>query len=98
MKNHLCTIVFILFTLASFAQEKSEAKELLKKIIYLDPKSLEAYLNLGEIYSEEKDSKRSQKMYKIAHEILQELPQDAPINYRGKTKVNVLLTFIKSKL
>ena len=75
-----------------------QAKELLKKIIYLKPKSLEAYLDLAEIYSEEKDLKRSQKMYKIAYDILQELPQDVKINYRGKTNFKQLVTFIKPKL
>ena len=53
-----------LFLLAQISEEEnnySKTKELLKRIIYLEPLSVDAYLHLGAIYHNEKDLKRSKK-------------------------------------
>ena len=90
-----------LFLLAQIAEEEnnySKTKELLKRIIYLEPLSVDAYLHLGAIYNNEKDLKRSKKMYQSAYAILKESSKNNNISAREKTKVNELLIYLKHKL
>ncbi|VEP12070.1 Methylase of chemotaxis methyl-accepting protein [Hyella patelloides LEGE 07179] len=90
-----------LLLLAQIAEEHNNhrtAKELLKRIIYLEPLSIAAYLDLGAIYRNENDLHRSKKMYQAAYDILQESPRNEKIDYQGQTKVDDLLNHIKSKL
>jgi chemotaxis protein methyltransferase CheR len=90
-----------LFLLAQIAEEENnynKTKQLLKRIIYLKPLTVDAYLHLGAIYHNEKDLKRSKKMYQSAYDLLKESTKNDNISYQGQTKVNELLTQIKHKL
>ncbi len=65
------------YLLAHIAEEKgdtSSAKKLFKKIIYLAPTSINAYLELGDIYQREGDKSRAKKMITTAWGLLKELP------------------------
>lgn len=90
-----------LFLLAQIAEEEnnySKTKELLKRIIYLEPLSVDAYLHLGAIYNNDKDLKRAKKMYQSAYDILKESSKNNNVSDREQTKVNELLIYLKHKL
>jgi chemotaxis protein methyltransferase CheR len=57
----------------------SEMKQILKKIIYLEPGAIAAYLKLSYIYQAENDLERMYKMQSVALKILQQLPPDMEI-------------------
>ncbi|MEY3870453.1 MAG: hypothetical protein RLZZ338_4347 [Cyanobacteriota bacterium] len=89
------------YLLAHIAEEKGEleeAKNLLKRIIYLDPTALSAYFKLGDIYEREEDIKRSQKMYRIAWDIVQKLPPDSFLGYPSHLKVREMLNYLEKVL
>ncbi len=68
------------------------AKEALKKVIYLKPSSVAAYLELAALYENEGDAERALKMRKSAVEILQALPQHAVIEpYDNMTAAKLIL-------
>ena len=89
------------YLLAHIAEEKGEleeAKNLLKRIIYLDSTALSAYFKLGDIYEREEDIKRSQKMYRIAWDIVQKLPPDSFLEYPSHLKVREMLNYLEKVL
>lgn len=68
--------------LAEIAEEKGDieqAKTLLRKIIYLVPLSIAAYLELGSLYKKEGARERAKKMQETALELLEKLPSNAAI-------------------
>ncbi len=70
-----CTFPYYLLTY--IAEEKGDAisaKKFLKKIIYLDPNAIDAYLELGDIYQREGDTIRAKKMRTTAWDLLNQLP------------------------
>ena len=82
------------YLLAQIAEETGkleEAKSLLKKIIYLEPSSVGAYLDLSHIYAQEGDDKRAVKMYQESLNILKKLPPNTPIVERGNRTASQLL-------
>lgn len=90
-----------LFLLAQIAEEENnsnKAKELLKRIIYLEPLSVDAYLHLGAIYNNVKDLKRAKKMYQSAYDLLKESSKNKNLSDLEQTKVNELLIYLKDKL
>lgn len=69
--------IFPYYLLAHIAEEKgnnSNAKKILKKIVYLAPDSINAYLELGDIYQRESDMNKAKKMRNTALELLKQLP------------------------
>jgi chemotaxis protein methyltransferase CheR len=73
-----------------------EAKDLLKKVIYLDPAFVAAWIELGSIYDVEHDGVRAKKMYSTAMELLRALPPDALIEpYEGITAGQLYGTLTK---
>ncbi|MEC4983418.1 MAG: CheR family methyltransferase [Oscillatoria sp. PMC 1068.18] len=71
---------------AKIAEEQEDiqtAKNLLKKIIYLDYRCISAYLELSYLYAREGDRKRAEKMEATAKELLKELANDSPFAESG---------------
>lgn len=54
--------------------QADEAKTLLKKVIYLAPAFVAAYLDLGALYQRAEDHNRARQMRKTARELLQQMP------------------------
>ncbi|MBV9468122.1 MAG: tetratricopeptide repeat protein [Abitibacteriaceae bacterium] len=54
--------------------QADEAKNLLKKVIYLAPSYVAAYIDLGALYQREGDMPRARQMRKTARELLQKMP------------------------
>lgn len=75
------------YLLAHLAEEKEDfeqAKALFKKIIYLAPSSIGAYLEIGSIYFKEGDHNRAKKMLTTAWDLIKKLSPDSPIeSYRN---------------
>jgi chemotaxis protein methyltransferase CheR len=93
--------IFPYHLLAHIAEEKGDlegAKLFLKRIIYLCPSFISAYLELANIYNKEGNFKREKKMYTTACEILKCLPHDTPIEQHGKITACELLKYVKEVL
>lgn len=78
-----------LYLLAHLAEENGDteqAKMLLKKIIYLDPNAVAAYLELAMIYRRQGDIKRATKQLHHAFTLLNQMPETAEMpGYRYAT-------------
>jgi len=72
-----------------------EAKLLLKKVIYLAPEYIAAYLELADIYSKENQNLLADKMRTTACELLQKLPPNANIETFGNSTAIEILQFVK---
>ena len=93
--------VFPYYLQAHIAEEQGDletAKLLLKKIIYLCPSFISAYLELGNIYNKEGKVKRAVKMYNSSCDILKKLPPNTPIEQHGKMTASQVLMDVKKKL
>lgn len=89
------------YLLALLAQERGDfakAKELLKKVIYLDPSFIAAYLDLGDLYEREDDGIRARKMRETSHGLLKSLPADAQVKLYGASTVNAVLQYVEHLL
>jgi chemotaxis protein methyltransferase CheR len=71
-------------------QNPQHTKTILKKILYLDPTSIAAYIDLGTIYRNEGEGVRAQKMLQSAWELLQTLSAEQQVQYRGSVSVQSL--------
>jgi chemotaxis protein methyltransferase CheR len=91
-------IYYLLAQIAEAQSNLSQAKEYLKRVIYIDENAIAAYLDLGTIYKIEGDSRRAQKMFGIAINLLKALSPDTIIQYRGQAKVAELLEQILPSL
>jgi len=69
---------YLLALLAHERGEFAEAKSLLKKVIYLAPSFIAAYLDLGDLYAREGDDVRAGKMRATARDFLKALPTVDP--------------------
>ena len=68
-------------------------KELLKKVLYLDPSYIPAYLDLAEAYDREKDWKRARRLRVSALERLRQPGAEAQAElYEGATPAELMLT------
>lgn len=86
---------------ALLAQEQGEfeeAKALLKKVLYLAPDFISAYLELGDIYAKENTPALAQKMWSSAYKLLQQLPRDAYIEMFGNSTASDILQFVENRL
>jgi chemotaxis protein methyltransferase CheR len=82
---------------ALLAQERgdfAETKDLLKKVIYLDPSFIAAYLDLGDLYAREGDGARAGKMRSTARDLLKMLSGDEQIKLYGASTVNQVLQYV----
>jgi chemotaxis protein methyltransferase CheR len=55
-----------------------QAKNMLKRIIYLDPTAITAYLELSSLYTQEGDVSRAKKMQVSALELMQQSALEVP--------------------
>jgi chemotaxis protein methyltransferase CheR len=82
------------FLLAQLAQERgdaNEAKTLLKKVIYLDPSFVAAYLELGALHAQAGESGSARRMYASVRTALAKLPPQTVIApYSESSAANVL--------
>lgn len=89
------------YLLALLAQERgdfAEAKDLLKKAIYLDHSFIAAYLDLGDLYAREGDNIRAGKMRATARDLLKSMPGDAQVKLYGASTVNAVLQYVEHLL
>jgi chemotaxis protein methyltransferase CheR len=91
-------IYYLLAHIAETQSKLSQAKEHLKRIIYIDENAIAAYLDLGSIYKLEANSRRAKQMFDTAIELLKKLSPDTNIQYRGKVKVAELLEQVKANM
>lgn len=69
-------IYYLLAQLAEEEKETERAKELLRKVLYLDPEFVPAYIDLAALYLGENDSRRARKNRSAAIDCLQRRQQD----------------------
>jgi chemotaxis protein methyltransferase CheR len=65
---------YLLAEIALYQDDDAAAKTIFKKILYLDPESIKAAMELNRIYQQAGDRPRANKMAQQAMEILQRLP------------------------
>ncbi|MBD1834046.1 tetratricopeptide repeat protein [Cyanobacteria bacterium FACHB-472] len=90
-----------LYLLAHIADEKGDingAKSFLKKIIYLVPYCIYAYLELGYLYDKEGEGIKATKMRTVALEILEKLPFKATLEKLDNLTVEELIVKINKML
>jgi chemotaxis protein methyltransferase CheR len=98
-QNSLDHHPYYLFALLAQEQgEFEEAKALLKKVLYLAPDFISAYLELGDIYTKENNPALAHKMWSSAHNLLQQLPQAANIQMFGDSTAVDILKFVENRL
>jgi chemotaxis protein methyltransferase CheR len=90
--------LYLLVQIAEEQQNSQQAKSLLKKILYLDPAAIAAYIDLGTLYVNEGDISRAQKMFQSAWELLQSLPAEQSVQYRGSVSAQSLQNHVKMLL
>lgn len=82
---------YLLAQLAQEGGEPAQAKSLLKKVIYLDPSSIAAYLELGALHAQAGDNELSRRTYESACKALRKLPaQTAVAPYSESTAAEIL--------
>ena len=89
------------YLMALLAQERgdfAEAKDLLKKVIYLAPSFIAAYLDLGDLYEREGEGARAVKMRSTARDLLKMLPGDEQIKFYGASTVKEVLQYLEHLL
>ncbi len=87
------------YLLVNIAEEQGDlegAKSFLKRIIYLCPEEIPAYIELGSLYAVEKNMTRAKKMKNIALEMLKKLPADDIVEYKGGIKVSDLIEYLEA--
>lgn len=82
------------YLLAQLAQERGDvmqAKFLLKKVTYLEPSFIAAYLELGALHAQAGENERARRMYETARTALRKLPAQTPIApYNESTAAGML--------
>lgn len=89
------------YLMALLVQERgdfAEAMALLKKVIYLAPSFIAAYLDLGDLYAREGESVRAVKMRSTARDFLKRLPGDEHVKFYGASTVDEVLHYIEHLL
>ncbi|MBE9140888.1 hypothetical protein IQ254_27430 [Nodosilinea sp. LEGE 07088] len=88
------------YILADIAKKNKlpEAKKILKKIIYLEPRSVAAYLKLSYVYQAENDTNRAHKMQEVALSILKQLPAGMEIPELDYLTVTQLMLQLETNL
>jgi chemotaxis protein methyltransferase CheR len=82
------------YLLAQLAQQRgdlAQAMRELKKVIYLDPACIAAYLELGALHARAGDGARARRSYQTARTALKKLPPHAVVApYRAATALEIL--------
>lgn len=89
------------YLMALLAQERGDfdqAKALLKKVIYLSPSFIAAYLDLGDLYAREGEPDRAIKMRSTARDLLKALPGDIHVRLYGAATVSAVLQYVEHQL
>lgn len=89
------------YLLALLAQERgnvAEAAGLLKKVIYLDPSFVAAYLDLGDLYAHGGDAARARKMRATARGLLRAIPGDTRLRLYGESPASAILQYVEHLL
>jgi chemotaxis protein methyltransferase CheR len=79
-------------------EDFKQAKTLFKKIIYLSPNEIAAYLELGALYSQEGNQHRAHKTYAAAKQVLQDGCFSAIPKYQDFLTLGELSNFIEQQL
>jgi chemotaxis protein methyltransferase CheR len=85
---------------ALLAQEQGDleqAKSLLKKVMYLAPNFIAAYIELAEIYVKEKNMSLAKIMWSAAAKLLKQLPKDISVEMFGNSTVADMIKFVENK-
>ncbi|VXD19600.1 Chemotaxis protein methyltransferase [Planktothrix serta PCC 8927] len=88
---------YLLLHIAQEQEDLAGAKLLSKRIIYLLPSSIPAYLELASIYEMEEDYTRAAKMYNTALELLKSLPPSMAIEHLEGVTAQDLIVFLEKK-
>lgn len=89
------------YLLAHIAEEQGDlpqAKELLKKVVYLSPGLVMIYLELGALYERDQDLAKAQSMRDAATELLAVLPTDASVDPYGHVRAGELAQQLREGL
>lgn len=89
------------YLMALLSQERGNidaARNLLKKVIYLDPSFIAAYLDLGDCYAREGEFERAIKMRATARDLLQVLPGDSAVKLYGSATASDVLKYVEHLL
>ncbi len=89
------------YLLAKISEDQgkvNESKQLLKKIIYLDANFIPGYLDLGQIYQQEGDTKRALKMRETALQLLTKLAPKDRLEHLEYATVSELMELLKKQL
>ena len=89
------------YLLAQLAQERGDpmqAKTLLKKVIYLDPSFIAAYLELGDLHAQAGEHDRARRMYETARTALGKLPAQAAVAAYGESTTADVLAYVERLL
>ena len=96
-----CFAVHPYYLLATIAEEQgdlAQAKNCLKRVLYLAPSSIAAYLELAALYEKERDAVRARKMRATALELLATLPPEVTIHPYPQVTAGELLGYVKREL
>ncbi|MBF0456291.1 MAG: tetratricopeptide repeat protein [Nitrospirae bacterium] len=86
------------YMLAHIAEEQGkteEAREMFKRVIYLDGRCVPAYVELSAIYEHEGDAKRGVKLIESAINILEGLPASHAVEFYDGVTAGELLAHLK---
>jgi chemotaxis protein methyltransferase CheR len=89
------------YLLAQLALERGNAEEtktLLKKVIYLDPSFIAAYMDLGALYERDSNTVRARQMHENARRELKKLPPQTRVRLYGESTVGEILAFVERQL
>jgi chemotaxis protein methyltransferase CheR len=89
------------YLLAQLAQERGDpmqAKTLLKKVIYLDPSFIAAYLELGDLHAQAGEQDRARRMYETVRTALGKLPAQAAVAAYGESTSAEVLAYVERLL
>ncbi|NEQ81487.1 MAG: tetratricopeptide repeat protein [Moorea sp. SIO2I5] len=89
------------YLLAQIAEEQGnlvEAKQILKKIIYIEPYSIRAYLDIIHIYQKKKKQKQTLKMKQAVINILKQVSPKTIIKYYEDMTATELIIKLETDL
>ena len=76
--------------------DTATAKNFWKKILYLAPTYVPAYLELGEIYLRENDSAKTHKMRRAALSLVEKMAPNSPLELYGEQTAGEVLAWLRS--
>lgn len=88
--------LYLLAQIAEEQQDLQQTKAILKKILYLDPTSIAAHIDLGNLYINAGEQSRAKKMFQNAQDLLQALSPGQQVQYRGSVSVQSLQNYLNT--